>query len=279
MDKNKQNKTRLGISSYCYPFAVGVPGFMPPRPMTAEELVNKATELKVSVVQIADNLPLDRLTDIQLDGLASYAQRNGISLEVGTRGIQPENIGRYIEIAKRLNSNLLRCVIDSAGYEPDLGEIHAVLSGILPKLRKENIVLGIENHDRFKSNIFKKIVKNLNDSYIGIVLDTVNSFSCEENTEAVLKNLAQYTVNFHIKDFSIKRIQNQMGLIVTGTPAGEGLLKLPRVLETLKIKAQSDFSSILEFWMNPEPTIEKTLEKESYWVEKSINFLRTLIPD
>ena len=41
-------------------------------------------------------------------------------------------------------------------------------------------VLGIENHDRFPTSVFQKIMEDNRDERIGIVLDTVNSFACEE---------------------------------------------------------------------------------------------------
>ena len=50
---------QLGISSYTYTWAVGVPGSMPPKPLSAYDLVDKAFNLGLGVVQIADNLPLE----------------------------------------------------------------------------------------------------------------------------------------------------------------------------------------------------------------------------
>ncbi|NTW36601.1 MAG: hypothetical protein HGB17_10810, partial [Syntrophobacteraceae bacterium] len=49
---------RLGIGSYTFPWAVGMPGHRPAQPMTALDLLDKATQLGVGVVQICDNLPL-----------------------------------------------------------------------------------------------------------------------------------------------------------------------------------------------------------------------------
>ena len=49
---------RAGLSSYTYTWAVGVPGYSPARPLTLVQLLERAASLSVSVVQIADNLPL-----------------------------------------------------------------------------------------------------------------------------------------------------------------------------------------------------------------------------
>src|SRR5687768_4672475 len=105
---------RLGISSYTFVWAAGVPGYpAPSRPLTVDTLIDKAESLGVCVVQIADNLPLDRLSDSHLDALRQQADRMGISLEVGTCGIHPEHLRTYLKLAQRLNSPILRVVADT----------------------------------------------------------------------------------------------------------------------------------------------------------------------
>jgi hypothetical protein len=71
----RETVMRLGISSYTYVWSVGVPGFpAPSQPLTPMGLLEKAVQLGVRVVQIADNLPLHRLTTTELDTLAGAAQ-------------------------------------------------------------------------------------------------------------------------------------------------------------------------------------------------------------
>lgn len=271
------NQTRIGISSFSYSYAIGCPGFSPQKPMSAFELLEKAAALQVPVLQIADNLPLDRLSKTDLCALDAQARSLGITLEVGTRGIKREHLQKYVEIAKLLHSSLLRVVIDTKEDEPPVPEIMRRIKSVLPLLEGEGIVLGIENHDRFKSDVFAQIVEESGSSYVGIVLDTVNSFACEENSEQVLNALGKYTVNLHVKDYRIGRIPNAMGLQVTGTPAGEGFLKLPYMLDVLYQNAKQDFSSILELWMPQEDTEAKTLFKENQWVEKSIQYMKHVL--
>ncbi|MDF2524448.1 MAG: Xylose isomerase protein barrel, partial [Clostridiales bacterium] len=214
-----------------------------------------------------------------LDAVSSLAKANGITIETGLRGIQPENLCRYIAISKSLNATLLRCVIDSQGFEPNLEEINSILLEVLPSLIENNIILGIENHDRFTTDIFSKIVQDINHPNIGIVLDTVNSVATLESVSTVLKNLAKYTVNLHIKDYRINRRKDASGLVVVGTPAGDGVLNIPSILDVLKKDAPSDFNTILELWMDPEETLEETLQKEETWVRKSVAYLKSIISD
>src|ERR1700682_4883524 len=104
----------LGISSYTYVWWAGVPGYpQPADPLTAYSLLDTACSLGASVVQIADNLPLERLSDSELSNFARYARECHIAIEVGTRGIDHENLRRYLEIAAALQSSLLRTLIDT----------------------------------------------------------------------------------------------------------------------------------------------------------------------
>ncbi len=271
------NSTRIGISSFSYSFAVGYPGFEPKKPLSAFGLVNKAAALKVPVLQIADNCPLDRLTSAELAELSAHAKELGIEIEAGTRGIETDNLKKYIGIAKMLDARLLRVVIDTAWHKPDFAEIVGLLKKVLPDLEGNGIVLGIENHDRFKAQVFADIVEAVQSPWVGIVLDTVNSFACEENTQQVMDVLAKHTVNFHVKDFKIERVSNNMGLLVTGTPAGEGFLNIPGMEKQLQAQACGDYSSILELWMAPESDLDETLQKEDRWVKESVAYLKQIL--
>lgn len=269
--------TRLGIGSFCYPFAIGTGKMVPEKPMTAWDMVDRAKELEVKVVQIADNYPLTGLRREALENLSAYARGNGISIEVGMRGLFEENLETYLKTSKILNAKLLRCVIDRDTYRPDLLQIKDILCKYRKRFEKDDLVFGIENHDRFPSSVFKKIMEDNRDERIGIVLDTVNSFACEENSSQVIETLGKYTVNFHVKDYEIKRCNEQMGLRVTGTIAGQGFLKIPEMLKQLRAEAQTDFSSILELWMEPCETAEETVAKEQLWVKESIQYLKNYI--
>ena len=272
-------KTRLGISSYSYPYAVGIPGFMPEKRLDVFGLVDKAAVLGVPVLQIADNCPLYELDSDKLAELRDYADRKEVEIEVGMKGLIPERVRDYLGICTILGSSLLRVVIDSNGDEPDTDEILRRIKEILPLLEEKKIVLGIENHDRLSAETFREIIEKSASPYIGIVLDTVNSFGCEEGTWQVVNELAPYTVNFHMKDFQIRRIASKLGFEITGTIAGKGRLDFPKLLEVLGEKAQSDYSTILELWMEPEETIEKTIEQENCWVEESIFTLKKMLSE
>ena len=68
--------------------------------MTTADSLEKASCLNLALVQICDNLPLDRLSEDDLDAFERRAAELGIGVEVGTRGIDPHNLRAYIRLAE-----------------------------------------------------------------------------------------------------------------------------------------------------------------------------------
>lgn len=263
-----------GISTYTYTWAIGVPGTMPDKPMTIFQLLEKAVELGVGVVQIADNLPLDKFSKRELLEIRSVAEDLNVNIEVGARGMTLKNLQKYIELAGFFNSPILRFVIDGKDFHPDVKHVISLLKQIVPKLEKEKISLAIENHDRFKSNEFVEIVTKANSDFVGICLDSVNSMGAGEGLETVIENLAPLTINLHMKEFSIYRFSHNMGFIIEGSPLGEGMLPVKELLRKIPKVCTS---AILEQWTPPEESIYTTIEKEAFWAEKSVAYLIKII--
>jgi len=261
-----------GISTYTYTWAIGVPGSEPEKPMSIFQLLEKAIELGVSVVQVADNLPLDRFSETELLKIRNYAEDLNIQIEVGARGMTTENLEKYIQIASFFRSPILRFVIDGPGFEPSPDEIHRIIAGAIPELESQQITLAIENHDRLLAREFVEIVEKSGSKRVGICLDTVNSMGAGEGLETVISRLAPLTVNLHVKEFSIRRVSHKMGFIIEGVPLGEGMLPLNELVKLVSPRCQS---AILEQWTPPEESIEKTIQKENEWATKSINYLKS----
>jgi sugar phosphate isomerase/epimerase len=263
-----------GISSYTYTWAIGVPGKEPKKPMTIFKLIDKAVEFGVQVVQVADNLPLDQFSKTNLLKIKNYAADLQIRIEVGSKKMTTENLESYIELATFFESPIVRFVIDGDGFQPQLQEIRQILESAVPVLEKNKIVLAIENHDRFKSGDFIKMVETAGSDSVAICLDSVNSMGAGEGLETVIGNLSPLTVNLHVKEFTVKRVFHKMGFVIEGCPLGEGMLPLAALIKQVPEKCKS---AILEQWTPPEETIEETIVKEARWAEQSIKYLKNVL--
>lgn len=266
---------RIGIGTYALAWSIGVPGFEPEDPMDIYGFLEFVHSKGIKLVQIADNLPLHVYSNKELEKIRTLANQFNIEIEVGTRGLLKENVMRYLEIASFFNSPILRIVIDNAEFKPKITEIVRIIQDLVPDLKEKNIKLAIENHDRFKASQFCEIVESVNSDYVGICLDSVNSIGADEGFQIVFDLLARYTINFHLKDYMIRRKPHMMGFDITGTPAGKGMMPLKSVLATLSEMGKTD-SMILELWPEPENSLKKTIEKERRWIDESLEYLNNL---
>lgn len=285
---------RLGIGSYTFAWAIGVPGHPPARPLTPQDLLRRADELGVRVVQFCDNLPLmpfptegwaepcptwDNRWKSSVEEFGSFARERDIAIEVGTRGLaDAANLLAQLELAKHFHAPFVRLVVDSKGHEPSPEECVSRLRPLLPRFADAGVKLALENHDRFSSATLARLVEQLGPDRVGICLDTVNSFGALEGSEVVVKTLAPYTLNLHIKDFTIGRVSSQMGFVINGCAAGRGRLNVPWLLAELRA-AGRDVNAILELWTPFGSTLDDTIAREAAWAEESVRYLRQLIPD
>ncbi len=269
---------RLGLGTYACTWAIGVPGHPPDRPMTPFDFLDRAAQLGLNLVQIADNMPLDQLHEPDLESLFGRSKRLGIDVEVGTRGIGHGHLMKYLDFALVFGSPILRVVMDTQDHRPSPDEVVRTLIPVIPEFERAGVVLAIENHDRFTAATLARIIKGVGSTHVGICLDTVNSFGALECPSTVVQSLGRHVVNLHLKDFQIRRASHMMGFTVEGCPAGEGRLDIPWLLGTLS-ELQRDPNAILELWPPPEPLLEDTIRKEKAWAEASVHYLRGYIKD
>lgn len=258
---------QLGISSYSYPWAVGVPGSVPPEPLGASALVQKAQHFGLSRVQFGDNLPLH-----EVEQVAALGQM-GLQIEAGTRRLEAQHLRRYLAIATKVGSPFLRVVIDDTGYTPSESQAIAVIGQVIDEFRQAQVVLAIENHDRFSVASLRRIIQATDPQWVGVCLDTANSLGVGEGLQEVVMGLAPYTVNLHVKDFNIERVPHKMGFVVRGCPAGQGMLNVPWILEHLAPYRRC-LSATLEVWSNPLADLPSTLAQEEAWVVQSLQYLK-----
>lgn len=274
---------RLGISSYTYTWAVGVPGRPPTQPLGVLGLLKKAAALDIGLVQVADNAALDRMTPAELDQFEAHAKALDIEVEVGMRGVTPEKLRGYLQMAERFGSPILRVVLDrgktnKVNHYLTEDEVVGTLREIVDDFERAGITLAIENHDRYTAATYVRILERVSSDHVGICLDTVNSFGALEGPSVVLDMLAPWTVNLHVKDFEIFRPDHLMGFTIEGRPAGQGRLDVPWLLETMRNLGR-DPSVILELWTPPEESLAETIAKEDAWATSSVAYLRQVMKE
>lgn len=263
---------KVGISSWAYAWNIKKMEESDSS-MDAFALLEKAHEFQVDVLQIADNLPLDALSREEQHHLKELASQYGIQLECGTQGVRPEKLIPFIEMASFLKAPLVRTLLHDAQGCPTMEEAEQSIRSVLPHLHQTGITLAIENHDFFPVRVLKELIDRIDDPYVGICLDPVNNFAQGEGTGEVLQALQNDTVNFHCKDYIVKRKPGGLGFDVEGCIAGQGLLDVPEIFRSFP---HSPVSCILELWTPWQGDLSQTRILEAEWVKKSVDYLKAI---
>jgi len=241
---------------------------------TLADLLERAAALGVGVVQVADNLPLHKLEVAERRDARDHAAHLGLTIEIGTRGVQPAHLLRYLDLAVEFNAVLLRTLTHTVESQPTLEQAEKWIREVLPEFEAAGITLGLENYERHSCRDLAAVVRRLESRHVGVCLDTVNSLGALETPERVVETLAPLTVNLHVKDFVIGRVPQMMGFMVRGAPAGEGMLDIPWLLGQMTPN-HNNMSAILEQWPPLRESVEATITMEREWAERGVRYLRS----
>jgi sugar phosphate isomerase/epimerase len=267
---------KIGIGSWTFPWAVGtIPEQRPVHPLTPADLVRKARMLGAGVVQVVDNLPLDQVSQSELDAFRVAAGEAGIELEIGTRGVQPSHLERYLEIAHSVRARLVRTMCGWHGAPPPLIEVERNLKEVLPNFEKAGIRVALENYEAYSTRDLANLIQAIDSPNLGVCLDLTNSFGALESAEEILDALVPLTLNVHLKEFTIERIAYLMGFEFRGRPTGTGRLPIEKIFSRLHQAGRTP-NVIVELWTPFAGSLEETLELEESWARQSVAFLKEL---
>ncbi len=257
---------RLGLSSFIYRYAIRAEPNIA-KPLTATELLARAASLGLQAVQFCENLPLTALTGAEWEELLGASRRLGVAIEVGTRGLEVPRLLEHVDLAGRAGSQALRLVLDAT----DLDLIAERLRPVLRRCQERHVVLAIENHFDLRSARLAELIRQLDDRWLGVCLDTANSIGHLEGPMETLAALGPHVVQVHLKDYTVEKAP--IAYRITGRPLGQGCLDLEAILRAVMSGGLAP-DVFLEQWMEPEGSQEATLVKEQDWVEVSVRAAR-----
>lgn len=267
---------RLGIGSYTYGWSSGTYGSDETQRigfkyLTAHDLIDKAVALEVPMVQLCVKPDLASLSTDELRAIRRYAEDHNKTLEIGTVGSDPEHLIRFMEIAETLDAHLIRTIFTraSAGLADECRNIRQIAG----EFALRQVYLAIENHEAASFLDLQSLCQEIDNEFVGVCLDTVNSLGRGEGVREVATALMPYTKCLHIKDFTVVRHKSDMELTITGTAAGEGKLDIPAQLALLK-RYSPEASVILEQWTPLLDNLNETVQLQEKWAQSGIDYLK-----
>jgi 3-oxoisoapionate decarboxylase len=243
-------------------------------PLTLAQMIDRTADLGVSVFQICDYPLLESYEPDDLDRLSSHASRCGVRLELGTRGIQPEHLRRYLDMARRLDATMLRSMINTGDHRPSPDEAISLLASAAPVFEHAGVTIALETYEQIPVATLVDIVRRVDSPAVGICVDPANCVAALELPTATVEAVAPYACNVHVKDFAFSRGDGWVGFTLAGCPLGEGLLEYQHLVTTTRA-TERGLSQIIEHWLRWQGDSASTIRTENEWNLHNLTYLRS----
>jgi sugar phosphate isomerase/epimerase len=129
-----------------------------------------------------------------------------------------------------------------------------------PVAAKHHIRLAIENHKDWRIDQMLGMLKHIGSEYLGVCVDTGNSFALLEDPMAVVEAYAPFAFSAHLKDMAVAEYED--GFLLADVPLGQGVLDLARMIGILR-KANPGINFSLE--MATRDALKVPCLTEKYW--------------
>jgi sugar phosphate isomerase/epimerase len=264
----------IGLGTYAFfwqqsELAAGTPAGR----LDAFDMLKRTKELGVDLFQICDYPEIDAMSVEELARLADLAHELDITLELGTKGVTPEHLTRYLHLAEALDVSLIRSMLFSPTSRPTLTEAEAQLRSVLDTFDAAGVTIALETYEQVTSTDLVSLVEAVGHARLGICLDPANAVAALENPRDVIDRTAPYVKNIHVKDFAFTRRGGWVGFTLEGAPLGTGLLDYDYLVDTVR-PDERGINQIVEHWLPLHDTIEETVQLENNWNEHNLRVLR-----
>ena len=137
---------------------------------------------------------------------------------------------------------------------------HAQIAAAVPIVEKYKMPLGIENHKDWRVDQQVELLQQYDSEFLGVTLDTGNNLTVLDDPMEAVEKLAPYTFNVHLKDMALE--ESPTGCLLSEVPLGEGVLDMPRIVETIR-RARPGVRFSLE--MITRDPLDVPCLTEKYW--------------
>ena len=263
--------SRIGLSSYAFFWQLSE---KVTKPISLHEALQRTAALGVDLFQICDYAPLESMSEVELKDIRATADSLGIALELGTKGIRPEHLRKFLGIAGILGAPLLRTMFNVPGHTPSAEEAAAIFTEVLPEFEAAGVKIAVETYEQVPTSRILDVIRRVDSPYLGICSDPANTVAALELPRDVIDAVTPHVLNMHIKDFAFSRKEGWVGFTYSGAPLGEGLLDYDYMAGKLQPK-ERNINQIVEHWLPWQDSEEETIRRENQWTQQSLDFLRS----
>jgi sugar phosphate isomerase/epimerase len=237
----------LGLDSYSYHYAAPVWGSKPAAPLTVEGYLERAADLGVDGLELADMRHFPSTDPAILEPLRARARDRGLYVELGTGGVDFDHLRQTLRLAKWFGTSVVRTFVSigrtwggQEHYAAGLERVVAGLRRIAPVCDEAGVALAIENHQDLTAGELVELLDAVAHPLIGVCWDTGNSLGVLEHPLEGLELVADRVWTVHLKSYAVlphfggKRAS---GYCLLGVPVRHNLDMLRRAMAILAARS------------------------------------------
>ncbi|MBB2975836.1 sugar phosphate isomerase/epimerase [Microbacterium endophyticum] len=243
-------------------------------PLSLAGAFTATRELGVDLFQICDYAPLDSMSDAELSDAAAAARYLGLTIELGTKGVEPQHLRRYLELAEVFDAQLVRSMLYSPTSRPTLAEAEAQVQSVVAEYEASGVTLALETYEQIATRDLVGLVEGIASENVGICLDPGNVVARLERPRDCVEQTAALVKNVHAKDFAFARQEGWVGFTYSGALMGAGLHDYPHLLEKVRPRERA-INEIVEHWLPWQGDAETTVHTEREWTRTTVDYLRS----
>lgn len=247
-----------------------------PEPLSLIGAFEDTRAQDVDLFQICDYAPLETMSDRELADAARAARDLGLTIELGTKGIPPAHLLRFLELAEVFDARLIRSMFTGPTTRPTPDEAEAWLREVMPAYASAGVTLALETYEQVPTRDLIDVVQRIDSPSLGICLDPANVTAQLELPRDCVEQTAALTKNVHVKDFAFARQPGWVGFTYGGAPMGTGLHDYPHLLATVNPRDRG-INEIVEHWLPWQDDAATTIRTEREWTRTTLEYLRSTL--
>ena len=245
-----------------------------PQPLSLIGAFEQTRALEVDLFQICDFAPLEQMTTAQLADAAAAARDLGLTIELGTKGIDPDHLALFLRLAEAFDARLVRSMLFGPHTRPTLEEATVQLRQAMPAFEASEVTLALETYEQVATADLVAVIERVGSDALGVCLDPANVTARLELPRSAVELTAPHVANVHVKDFAFARQDGWVGFTYSGAPMGEGLHDYPHLLRTVRPRERG-INEIVEHWLPWQGDADSTLRTERDWTRTTLEYLRS----